>query len=269
MIWATQPRVAVPVRPDLLPIGGINPGGWGWMDTSGAALTIGTGLTSSQIPEQGALPSGAVAIDGTVTNGALKRAVSYTDHPFSLVAVCSPDGTASVLCISSLATAADKLVRVFITSSGGAQAQHLGATTNASAITTQACTFGDWIACVAVFASPTDVRCYARGNFAWPARAQSTTNVGALGTLNKLAFFAYDGSLTANQFDGRIALAQWFRRAFTDAEAFELLRNPWSIFEPLPLRTRMPLVSVAGGVSPLVHGGLTRGALLRGGRLVA
>lgn len=268
MIFRSQPRFAVKVRPELLPIAGINPGGNGWADTSGAMLTAGTGLTTGYLPQCGGAPGGAVAIDGTVTNGALKRSVSYTNHPFSFVGVASPDGTAGAAYLSSIATAADKLVRVAAMSTGGVRAEHLGATTNANATTSQVFQFGQWFVVVGVFASPTDVRCYGQGNFAWAARAQTTTNVGALGTLDKLAYFAYDGSATGSQFDGRIALAQWFRRAFTDAEAFELLRNPWSIFVPLREPSRVPLTVVAGG-GPLVNAGLTKSALVRGGRLAA
>lgn len=230
MIWVRQPPIAVGVRPELSPIGGINPGGFGFNDTIGTTLVLGSGITKTLIPQ-------GMAADGTSTNTGFTRATAFTDHPFTFVAVVSPDTTASNMCIGSIATTADKTCRVFTNSTGGLFAQHIGATTNASATCSQVFTFGGWLYVVAVFASPTDVRIYARGDFASAVPVQTVTNVGALGALNKLCFGTYDGSVKATPFDGRIALAQWFRGAFNDTQASAILRNPWSIFTPIRTRT--------------------------------
>jgi hypothetical protein len=241
-IWTSQPRIAVPIRPELRPIAGINPGafpqtGFGMMGTDGRMLTSGIQLTRVFKPE-------GMAIDGGGLNGGLTRATSYTDHPFSFVFVGRTDGSGAAV-YSSLATTADKTVRVYA-NSANIEAQHIGATTNAAAATGNVWTFGTPYVAVAVFASPTDVRVYGKG-VVGKSRGQTTTDVGALGTLNKLAFCTYDGSSKTLRHVGQIALAQWFRYAFTDEEADKLLENPWGIFQPIPRYWFVP--SSGGGAA--------------------
>lgn len=234
-VWRSQPQILVPVRPELRPIAGINPGavgqtGYGMMGTDGRMLTSGIQLSRVAKPE-------GMSIDGGSLNGGLTRAVSYTDHPFSFVFMGRTDGAGAAV-YSSIATTADKTVRVYA-NSATIEAQHIGATTNAAAATGNVWTFGTPYVAVAVFASPTDVRVYGKG-FVGKSRGQSTTNVGALGTLDKLSFCTYDGSSKVLRHVGQIALAQWFRYAFSDEEADELLENPWAIFQPTRRRLFAP-----------------------------
>lgn len=235
--WTGLPQEFVLPRRDWNPLGGILPGAFGFGDTSGATLTVGTGF--SRVTE-----SFGPAVDGTSTNTGLTRAINVTDAPLSCVFVLCPDTVGGSVCFTSIASTADKTARVYVNNSGGIFAQHIGATTNASATTGQVFTFGGWVIGVAVFGGPTDIRAYARGDFAGPLTAASTTNVGALGAMTKLAFGTYDGSVKATPFDGRMGLVQWFRKALTADEAFALIANPGLAFEPH--RAFVPVTSSAG-----------------------
>jgi hypothetical protein len=237
---AAPPGYAARIREELKPLIGIYPAGYGLVGTDNAPLTVGTGITL--VPGRD-----GVVLDTTSTNTGLTRAYAVTDHPLTLVfgGRCDNSGGPSVY--ASLATTADKLVRVY-NQNGVVSAQHIGATTNAAASTGVVVSDGYFVSGVAVFASPTDVRIYARGNVGY-SRGAVTTNVGALGALNKASFGVYDGSAKTLPFDGQIQYAQWLRVALTDTEAWALVDNPWGMFEPR--RIWVP-VSAGGGATNLV-----------------
>ncbi len=242
---AQQPQDPVRIRREFLPIGGINPGfarGTALVDVTGAPLTIGTGFTR-------AVTKDGIAIDGTTSNTGITASISdFIVHPISGLFVAGARTLTGNMCLGSLATAVDKTVRIFTNSSGGCFAQHIGATTNASATTAQAWTFGGWFWVLGVFASQTDVRCYCVGDFARPVPAASTTDVGAMSPLTKMAFGIYDGSVKTTQFDGRINLGLWMKRSFTAREAHELMLNPWQVFEPIERRIWVPTVAAGAAV---------------------
>lgn len=232
---AAPPGYAARIREELKPLIGVYPAGYGLVATDNTPLAVGTGITL--VPGRDGM-----VVDATSTNTGLTRAYAVTDHPLTLVFGGRWDNSASVSMIASLATTADKLVRV--SNHGGVLgAQHIGATTNATAATGAIAADGYFVSGVAVFASPTDARIYARGS-AGQARGATTTNVGALGALTKAAFGIYDGSVAVSPMDGQIQYAQWLRVALTDAEAWALVDNPWGMFEP---RRIMVPVSAGGG----------------------
>jgi hypothetical protein len=237
--WTGLPQEYAVPRADWNPLGGILPGAFALQDTNGTALAVGTGITRAA-PE-----SFGPALDCTSTNTGLTRAIQITDAPMSCVFVVGPDTTAGNMCVTSIASTGDKTGRIFVNNFGQVFAQHIGATTNASATTAQVFTFGGWVIGVVVFGGPTDIRAYARGDVAGPLTASSTTNVGALGAMTKLAFGTYDGSVKTTAFDGRIGLVQWFRKAFTADEALALVANPGLAFEPQ--RIPVPVAAAAGG----------------------
>jgi len=231
------PGYAAQIREDLRPLIGVYPAGFGLVGTDGVPLTVGSGITV--VPGRD-----GVALDTTSSNTGITRSVSVTDHPLTLVFGARWDSSANTY-IASIATAADKTCRLF-NSTGAYTAQHIGATTNASANTGAVVSDGYYGIGVAVFASPTDLRVYGRGN-AGQGRGASTTNVGALGTLDKAAFGTYDGSVKINAMDGQIQFAQWLRVALTDAEAWALVDNPWSMFRPRSIW--VPVSAGGGGTS--------------------
>lgn len=233
---AAPPGYAARIREELKPLIGIYPAGYGLVGTDNAPLTVGTGITL--VPGRDGM-----VLDTTSTNTGLTRACAVTDHPLTLVfgGRCNDSSGPSVY--ASLATTADKLVRVY-NHVGAIYAQHLGATTHALASTGSVVADGYFVSGVAVFAGPTDVRIYARGS-AGQSRAATTTNVGALGALNKASFGVYDGSVKLYPFNGQIQYAQWLRVALTDAEAWALVDNPWGMFEPR--RIWVPVSAGGGG----------------------
>lgn len=245
-----QFRHKVLVRQELRPIGGIQPGAFGFTDTKvGDVLTLGSGITMVGKPE-------GVVQDWSSSNTGLTKAVSYTDHPFSFVFAGRVDGEAGVQCLGSIATTADKTCRVY-GSSGALLAQHIGATTNASATTATVWNFGSFFVGVAVFASPTEVRAYCAGNLG-RSHVAATTNVGALGTLNKFCVGTYDGSVKTAPCDGQAIIAQWLRVALTPNQVWEIINNPWWIFEPeeIPFHYDAP---VAAGGAVLTRSRTTHG----------
>lgn len=222
--YQRQFRHRVLVRPELRPIGGVQPGAFGFTDTKiGDVLTLGSGITLANKPE-------GVVQDWSSSNTGLTKAVSYTDHPFSFVFAGRIDGQAGNQCLGSIATTADKTCRVF-GAGGTIFGQHIGATTNASATTAAVWEFGKYFVGVAVFASPTEVRAYCAGS-AGRSHAVNVTNVGALGALTKFCVGTYDGSVKTTPCDGQAIIAQWLRVALTPNQAWEIINNPWSIFEP-------------------------------------
>ncbi len=219
------------VRPELNPIGGIRPVSYGFADTQdGLALAIGTGITYSPAS---VTPEG-VSLDFSATNTGLTKtlAASITNHPFSFVFAGRVDTSSGNACLGSIATTGDKTVRVF-QNAGTFFAQHIGATTNASATSATVAQVGTYCVVVAVFASPTEVRIYARGNLG-TSHAVATTNVGALTALNKFCIGTYDGSVKTSAMDGQIRLAHWLRVAIAPAAAMAILNNPELIYEPDP-----------------------------------
>jgi len=235
-----QPRSRVMVRKEFNPIGGVQPGGFGFQDSlGGTSFTVGSGITLADTRGE------ARSLDFTVSNTGLTKAVSYTDHPFSFVGYARATGTGSTQFLGSIATTADKLVRVWYNGSTGAcSAQHLGSVTNATASTPAMIPLGDVFSVVAVFRSPTDVRVYARGAGGANRSGEGgginpavstvgvTTNVGALAPLNKFSIGVYDGSVKAGQFVGQIFMAEWLRCALDPSQAWQFVNNPWLLYEP-------------------------------------
>lgn len=226
------------LRRDLNPIAAILPGIAGMTDLTGGVLTVGSGIAVGSVLRAGR------SIDTSPTNTGLTRAVSVAGYPFSLVFVGENDGTTSAVeCIGSLATAADKTVRVYAFS-GTYIAQHIGNTTNASATTAGVWTFGTLGHCVAVFHAQNDIRIYGRGVVA-RARAVSTTDVGSMPALTKVAFGVYDGGSKVNPFDGRTAFTAWFNTAFSEDFAWDVLENPGLVFEPQRIAVPFDLAAAA------------------------
>ena len=166
----------------------------------------------------------------TAATTGLTKTIPAVNYPLTFVFRGSTAGSGP-RCLGSLATTGDKLARVYGLD-GACSAQHIGATTFANATTGGAqWTYGSDFNCVAVFQSQTDVRIYVAG-VAGSAQAQSTTDVGTLSALPKLAFGVYDGSVKTFEQNGTTQLAQWFNVGMTGAQAWSLVRNPWQIFVP-------------------------------------
>ena len=232
-VWTSQPQTAASVVASHRPIGGIQPGGFGLLDTGGMPLTVGTGITQGVgVQGRNAAFSGGVTLGG---------AVNVSGHPLTFVFAGKVDAS-GLHCLSSISTTADKMVRVF-GFDGSMYAQHIGAITNAAAQTASVWTTGSYFACVAVFRSPTDVSVYARGDLA-RAKATTVTDVGALGTLNMLTIGGYNGSQLTYPLTGAISLAQWLNVAFTEGEAWGFVDNVWRLFAPSTSRI---YISAAGG----------------------
>lgn len=231
--WTKQPQEAIRVRPELKPIGGIQPGGFKLYDTQGLPLTIGTGVTEKTEKAR------QVAFSSSSTG--LRRTLVGAEYPLTFVGRISLG--ASGVWASSIATAADRLVRVggYI---GGARAQHLGGTTNAIADAAGVYYYGTIFNVVAVFASPTDLRIYAAGE-AGRSSASNTANIGALTPLTKLSFGVYDGSMITGAQDGSTEIAQWLNVAVSEKQAWQWVDNPWQLFAPR--RTWVPVGAGGGG----------------------
>ena len=252
-IWTRQPQFAVPVHPSWAPLFGLQPGGHGLRDTSGKTLTVGTGITPGAA-------DGVKSIDFTLSNTGLTRTVSVTDFPLACVFRGRVDDAVNIQMVSSLATTGDKTARLFF-QAANCSAQHIGATTNAAAQATNIWSAGTVVTAVAVWASATDVRIYAAGT-AGRKSAQTTTNVGALGTLDKLSFGRYDGSVANNPLDGTVQILEWLRMDFGDERAWSLVDNPWQLYSPLRRRIYVPSsgatdTAVAPNAGAVVIAGLT------------
>jgi hypothetical protein len=248
-VWQQQPTAPVRVKPEYAPIAGICPGPFGrapyLVDTCGAPLTNNPTLTELEPFGRGGYGGMAVKFTDTPNTG-MYRDLRVIDHPLSVLIVASCATVAGNVCITSIANTSDKLCRVFCTNSGTIFAQHIGATSNASATTGQAWTFGNWFVTLCSFTSPTSILNWCRGNFAWALPGSSGTTVGALGTLTRVSFGIYDGSARVTQFaNGRVALIQWMRRSFVAQDAATLLINPWQIFED---EDRIAFQAAAAGV---------------------
>ena len=245
-----QPQDPLRVRQELRPLYGLQPGGFGRLDTSGVPLTAGSGV-SSVVSRQGRIIS--LTDD---TNGYLRNLAVSANYPLSFVFAGSMPFTVDFRCPSMLATASDKTVRFFGKSDGSVVAQHIGGTTSATATSAQIFNFGEQFTAVAVFGSATDVRVYGAGPVS-RSSASSSTNVGALVPLTRLAYGQYNGSVALYPWGGNIALAQWLNVSLTAAEAWAIVYNPGQIYESPPIDIWVPST---GGATLALSGVAATGA---------